>query len=211
MAIAPDRRRRWCILHRGVAGTTVRGSVIIQTDGIDDNPRTAVRSGDGVQSAERGGALFGDGRRVDTLDDGYGPRWGLRTGDATAFGGFGRIDRVHRRFHLTGRVRFDIPSTVRCRLGFWGRILAITFRPIISGNSALLVSVAVGVIEAAIIIGLKPGHDPEPRRLARFGRDAGRRRIAAREGFLHHLGQFRLLELGAGLRPGLAQGGAGNA
>ena len=32
--------------------------------------------------------------------------------------------------------------------------------------------------------------------------------IAAGEGFLHHRGRFRLLELGAGLRPGLAQGGA---
>ena len=41
--------------------------------------------------------------------------------------------------------------------------------------------------------------------------NTSRRGIAAREGFLHYRGQFRLLQLGAGLSPGLAQRGAGNA
>ena len=95
-------------------------------------------------------------------------------------GGQNRIPVLGPAVHAVIVVFVD--ASVRRRLCGRDVFHGAFVRPAIARNAAFLVTVIV--VEAAVVVGLEPGHDPEPRRLARFRRDSGCRGILAGEGFL---------------------------
>ena len=158
---------------------------------------------------ECGGAAFGHGGSIDALDEGLNACvHGLRRLHRSGIGVIVRQCIGFRSAVLPGfaiRARWIDAAVLQC-VDRWH----IDLRRLRFGGGCPLVISRGAVVGGARIEGAEAGRRPGDGRGAALGRDPGGHPVAVGEGVLHRLGDVRLLLLGLGLRPGLAQRFAGD-